>query len=176
MPIHGNLGGFIKPGFNPLGPQTEYLYEMYAWGYNGDGQLGLGDTTNRSSPVQVGALDSWEQAASGENHTLVTKIDGTLWAWGDNFRGQLGQGDTTDRNSPVQVGALTTWLQVAGGYSFSLATTTDGKLYAWGYNGLGNLGLGDTTNRSSPVQVGSLTTWGTLPKMSTTKSSIVLKL
>ena len=32
---------------------------LWAWGRNGDGQLGLGDTTNRSSPVQVGALSDW---------------------------------------------------------------------------------------------------------------------
>ena len=109
MPIHGNLGGFIKPGFNPLGPQTEYLYEMYAWGYNGDGQLGLGDTTNRSSPVQVGALTTWSQVAGGLTHTLATTTGGALYAWGNNNEGRLGLGNTTYYSSPVQVGALTTW-------------------------------------------------------------------
>jgi alpha-tubulin suppressor-like RCC1 family protein len=32
---------------------------LWAWGRNGNGQLGLGDTTDRSSPVQIGALTTW---------------------------------------------------------------------------------------------------------------------
>ena len=42
MPISGNLGGFIKPGFNPLGPQTEeFFYSLQAWGENANGRLGF---------------------------------------------------------------------------------------------------------------------------------------
>jgi len=33
--------------------------KLYAWGYNGRGALGQGDTTNRSSPVQVGSGTNW---------------------------------------------------------------------------------------------------------------------
>lgn len=45
---------------------------LWAWGYNGAGQLGVGDTTNRSSPVQVGALKTWSPVLSiGQSNTLV---------------------------------------------------------------------------------------------------------
>ena len=132
---------------------------LWAWGINTSGQLGLGDRTHRSSPVQVGTLTNWYQVSSGTAHSLAVKTDGTLWAWGINTNGRLGLGDITSRSSPVQVGALTNWKQVSNGLSQVLAVKTDGTLWAWGFNGSGRLGLGDTTARSSPVQVGVLTNW-----------------
>jgi alpha-tubulin suppressor-like RCC1 family protein len=82
---------------------------LWAWGDGGNGQLGQGNTTTYSSPVQVGALTTWSTVGGGRNHALAIKTDGTLWVWGSNGYGQLGQGNTTDYSSPVQVGALTTW-------------------------------------------------------------------
>ena len=136
---------------------------LWSWGYNNQGQLGLGDAgayTQRSSPVQIGALTTWYQVVTSNTHTIATKTDGTLWSWGRNNEGQLGLGDSVNRYSPVQVGALTTWYQIsAGGSGFTVAIKTDGTLWSWGRNNSGQLGLNDTANRSSPVQVGALTTW-----------------
>jgi alpha-tubulin suppressor-like RCC1 family protein len=143
-----------------LWPMPVLDAELYTWGNNSTGQLGDGTTTVRSSPVQIGALTTWLQTASGYSHTLATTTDGKLYAWGTNTPyGELGQGNTTNYSSPVQVGALTTWLQVAGGYSHSLAIKTDGTLWSFGRNFRGALGLGNITDYSSPVQVGALTTW-----------------
>ncbi len=132
---------------------------LWVWGRNTNGQLGLGDTTHRSSPVQVGTLTDWKYVSPSETNTLSIKTDGTLWAWGGNGSGRLGLGDLTHRSSPVQVGALTDWKQVSNSGASSFAVKTDGTLWAWGYNFYGDLGLGDTTHRSSPVQVGALTDW-----------------
>ena len=132
---------------------------LWAWGYDAYGQLGQGNTTNYSSPVQVGSLTTWSQIAGGQNHTIATKTDGTLWAWGYNAQGQLGKGNTTNYSSPVQVGSLTTWSLVACGAYHTIATKTNGTLWAWGRNAYGQLGQGNITNYSSPVQVGTLTTW-----------------
>jgi len=136
---------------------------LWSWGYNNAGQLGLDDGggyTNRSSPVQIGALTTWYQVATSNTHTIAIKTNGTLWSWGRNNEGQLGLGDVDNRSSPVQVGALTTWYQIsAGGSGFTVAIKTDGTLWSWGKNGSGQLGLNDTANRSSPVQVGALTIW-----------------
>ena len=54
------------------GGQGGAEYDLYAWGRNQNGQLGLGDVTNRSSPVQVGALTTWNKVACGLNHTIAT--------------------------------------------------------------------------------------------------------
>ena len=42
---------------------------LWAWGQNNFGQLGLGNTTYRSSPVQVGALTTWEQIGFLNNYS-----------------------------------------------------------------------------------------------------------
>ena len=99
-------------------------YPLWSWGYNDYGQLGQGDTTNLSSPKQIGALTTWSALASGFWSTVATKTDGTLWSWGYNNHGQLGQGDTTDLSSPKQVGSLTAWLALASGDYHTLATKT----------------------------------------------------
>jgi alpha-tubulin suppressor-like RCC1 family protein len=136
---------------------------LWSWGYNSQGQLGLGDTTERLSPVQVGLLTNWSSVNSGANHVLAVKTDGTIWSWGynsyNNFGGRLGLGDTTHRSSPTQIGALTNWSSISGGGYHSLAMKTDGTLWTWGANYHSTLGLGNTTHRSSPTQIGALTTW-----------------
>ena len=153
--------GINKPGFNALAAQTTtYTYELYTWGQNTYGQLGLGNTTSYSSPKQVGALTTWLVIAGGRYSTAAIKTDGTLWSWGRNEYGQLGDGTTTNRNSPIQVGALTAWSTISlGTFNSTLAVKTDGTLWSWGNNFRGQLGLGNITYYSSPVQVGALTTW-----------------
>ena len=86
--------------------------QLFTWGRNGEGQLGLGDTSQRNSPVQVGALTNWDKIEGGNNCCAAIKTDKTLWTWGSGVGGRLGLGDTANRNSPVQVGALATWSQV----------------------------------------------------------------
>ena len=135
---------------------------LFSWGLNINGGLGLGDTANRSSPTQVGALTNWMQIAAGgySNTSAAIKTNGTLWCWGANGYGQLGTGNTTYYSSPKQIGALTNWLQVSSGrYQASAAIKTDGTLWVWGKGAYGQLGLGNTTSYSSPKQVGSLTNW-----------------
>ena len=141
-------------------PKRLVIGKLYAWGYNNNGTLGLGDTTKRSSPVQVGALTTWASAASGTFFGAAIKTDGTLWTWGRGSNGRTGQNSTTNYSSPVQVGSLTNWSKLAESPNVhTLAIKTDGTLWAWGSNGNGRLGDGTTTTRSSPVQIGALTTW-----------------
>jgi alpha-tubulin suppressor-like RCC1 family protein len=133
---------------------------LFAWGRNSYGQLGLGNTANRSSPVQIGALDTWHEASAGGTHGVAIKTSGTLWSWGNNNHGQLGLGDTVNRSSPVQVGALTSWYKVAAGRVSTFALKVDGTFWSWGRNEYKQLGIGNTTaSGSSPVQVGALTNW-----------------
>ena len=133
---------------------------LWAWGYNGNGQLGQGGTTTTSSPVQIGALTNWLKASAGRYHQVAIKTGGTLWSWGKNNHGNLGLGNTTYYSSPKQIGSLTTWSSVSSSAGLhNLALATDGTMWAWGRNATGQLGVGDSTDRSSPVQVGALTTW-----------------
>jgi len=151
-------GYWIKQGNWPTAGNL--APNLYSWGDNGIGQLGLGNITNYSSPKQVGVTGIWFSISVGNNHTVATKTDGTLWSWGRNNNGQLGLGNTTSYSSPKQVGALTTWSKTSCGSNHTIATKTDGTLWSWGSGAsYGQLGLGNTTNYSSPKQVGALTTW-----------------
>jgi alpha-tubulin suppressor-like RCC1 family protein len=132
---------------------------LWAWGPNGYGSLGQGNTTSTSSPVQVGAGTTWSTAVCGGfGHMHAIKTDGTLWAWGNNNRGQLGLNNLTNISSPVQVGTLTNWLKLSAGTYHNAAIKTDGTMWTWGFN-YGRLGLGNGSHYSSPKQVGALTTW-----------------
>ncbi len=116
---------------------------VWAWGHNGDGQLGDGTFTNRTTPVQVKDLSGVIAIDGGQhNHSLAVKSDGTVWGWGNNDDGHLGDGTYTNRNSPVQVADFGDAIAVAGGDSHSLALKSDGTVWAWGANWHGQLGDG----------------------------------
>ena len=130
---------------------------IWGWGLNTVGQLGNGNTTNLSSPVQIGSDTDWHQVVSTYQSTFALKSDGTVWAWGRNNEGQLGQGNTTNTSSPVQVGSRTDWKWI-GGHGTGLvlsASLSAGKVYITGGNSQGVQGRGNTTSTSSPVQLGT---------------------
>ncbi len=148
------------------------LKQLWSWGSNATGALGLGNTTSRSSPVQVGVLTNWSKIAGAgamDSYYAVyrglfssIKTDGTLWSWGYNSKGHLGLGDTINRSSPVQVGVLTDWSKLSVNsdsfYCFNHNTAlikTNGTLWAWGANIDGEHANGVTSvvRRSAPVQL-----------------------
>ncbi|HPC82152.1 MAG TPA: PKD domain-containing protein [Thermoanaerobaculaceae bacterium] len=129
---------------------------VWGWGANAYGQLGNGNNTTQSAPVQVVGLGNIKQIAVGELHTLALGTDGKVWAWGRNVRGTLGDGTFEDRNIPVQVRGLSGIVHIAAGNEASYAVGSDGKVYAWGANSSGELGDGTTTPRNVPVAVEGL--------------------
>jgi alpha-tubulin suppressor-like RCC1 family protein len=134
---------------------------LWAWGYNDNGQLGLGYNHNGiiHSPTRVGTGNDWAAVLASYYHTLGIKRDGSLWAWGYNDNGRLGLGDNDDRNSPTRVGMETDWAAVSAGERHTLGIKKDGTLWAWGWNGRGQLGLGDNQARNIPTRVGMETDW-----------------
>ena len=134
--------------------------ELYAWGKNDYGQLGVGDnTTTKLSPTRVGTAVNWARAAAGNQYSLAVNTSGELYAWGRNSYGQLGDGTTIDRNTPTKIGSAADWSRIQAGFSHSLALNTKGELYAWGYNSYGQLGNGENKNHSSPQKIGADADW-----------------
>ncbi len=129
---------------------------VWATGYNGNGQLGDGTTTQKTTPVQVSGLSGITAIAAGLSHSLFLKNDGTVWGTGRNNNGQLGDGTTTHRTTPVQVSGLSGITAIAAGQNHSLFLKNDGTVWATGYNGNGQLGDGTVTQRTTPVQVSGL--------------------
>jgi alpha-tubulin suppressor-like RCC1 family protein len=139
---------------------------IWAWGDNGQGQLGDYTIYASSSPVSVvGGFTDWCQVSAGAIHSLGVRSDGTAWAWGNNGQGQLGDYTTYCSSSPVSVvGGFTDWCQVSAGGYHSLGGRSNGTLWAWGCNNFGQIGDGTSTyyggDRSSPVSVlGGFTDW-----------------
>ena len=133
--------------------------ELYAWGGNTSGQLGIGTAVNTSSPIQVGTEADWSVVEAGDDFSAGIKTDGTIWSWGENQDGRLGINSIVDQSSPVQIGALSNWSKVSTGRQHCLAIKTDGTLWAWGNNNDGRVGTNNTVYSSSPVQLGALATW-----------------
>jgi len=134
----------------------------WAWGSNGQGQLGISSGYARSSPVSVfGGFTDWCRVTAGDQHSIGLRTNGTIYAWGFNAQGRLGDSTCTAKSSPVLVaGGFTDWCQIEAGYGHSLGVRTNGTAWAWGDNGNGRLGLNDETARNSPVQVcGGFTNW-----------------
>ena len=132
---------------------------LYAWGDNTTGQLGLGNTIDRYSPVQVGtsswiAVDTNGSSTVGIGYfTVAIRSGGTLFTWGFNSNGQLGDGTNTGKSSPVQIGT-SSWISVSAGRFHTAAVSAGNKLFTWGDNQYGQLADQGSLDRSSPVQIG----------------------
>jgi len=89
--------------------------QLYSWGLNTSGQLGLGDVVTRSLPVQIGTKNIWSSVSLGLFNGAAIATDGSMWAWGINTNGELGIGNTVNQSSPAHVGSLTNWKSVSVG-------------------------------------------------------------
>jgi alpha-tubulin suppressor-like RCC1 family protein len=88
---------------------------LWIWGQNNVGNLGTGNTTDRSSPGTVaGGGTNWKQVSCTYRATYAVKTDGTLWTWGGDYYGGLGVGTSgVNRSSPgTTAGGGNTWKQV----------------------------------------------------------------
>ena len=131
---------------------------VVAWGANGRGQLGDGETAESPVPVAVHELSNVRALAAGGSHSLALLKNGTVMAWGDNESGQLGVGKGTEEALlPVAVPGLTNVKAIAAGPDYSLALLANGTVMAWGENESGQLGTGTTKSSSTPVAVKHLT-------------------
>ena len=78
---------------------------LWAWGWNSNGQLGIGSTVNQNKPALIKDPANNAQAfeavrsSSGQLHSLAIRQDGNLWAWGDNQYGQLGNNQTAAKST-----------------------------------------------------------------------------
>lgn len=148
--------------------------EVYAWGLNNFGQLGVPDDAGVDGatvlqPTLVESLGPHRvvDVAGGEHHSVVLTDDGQLLVWGRMDSHQCGFArDVCDRaNSLFDANDLPRVLvvptahdatlpgpcaAVAVGTDTSLVVTRDGQALAWGFNANYQCGLGETSGEVYP--------------------------
>ena len=72
-------------------------------GFNRDGGVGDGTTTNKSTPVAVAGGLTFTAISAGGNHTCGTTSTGAAYCWGSNTHSEVGDGTIVNRLAPVRV-------------------------------------------------------------------------
>lgn len=72
--------------------------QVFSWGMNNHGQLGLGNRLTTAAPTRIRDLDPYEgdyvvSIAGGEHHSIAHTRDGVVYCFGRNDEGQIGLGD-----------------------------------------------------------------------------------
>ena len=133
---------------------------LFVWGNNASGQLGINSTTSYSSPVQVGT-GTYKQVVwgggAGYPFILALATNGNIWASGNNTYRGLGDGTDVNKISLVQIALnRNNWKSVAAGFWYALALANDNTLWGWGNRALAWSSA--TAYASTPVQLGT-DTW-----------------
>jgi alpha-tubulin suppressor-like RCC1 family protein len=129
---------------------------LYCWGFNGDGQLGIGQDPTGSGPIYAvpqavppTGNQTFASMNGGLFHNCAVTFSHIAYCWGDNNNGQLGLGtNTRSASSPTPVKLAIPFVSVSAGRVHSCGISIGGRAYCWGANERGQLGASiafDTT-------------------------------
>lgn len=127
---------------------------LHCWGRGFLGQFGQGTTTTVSTtPLRVGATQTFTTVALGDLHACALDAAGALFCWGANGHGQVGDGSTTDRLVPTAALGGRSYTQLVTGVAHSCALDAAGVAYCWG--SAHQIGRASTTaiERATPTAV-----------------------
>lgn len=162
------LGNTVAAGGSHTGALRDG--QLYAWGRNNYGQIGLGLTTKATdimghpnTPMIVNqAPKNLISINYNQNHSLAIDQEGQVYSWGADNYGQLGRGemgrddcrDTQDCRLDISaIAGINDAVMVAAGYKHNLVLTKDGSVWAFGANAQGQLGTGSSMSSSTPIRV-----------------------
>ena len=127
--------------------------EVYTWGYNDTGVLGLGDTTTRTYATRVkgvggnGYLENIMDISIGHTTSIAVDKNGNVYGWGNGADYELMENSTT--YTPVKLKSMTDVICASVGYGEVSAIKSNGETWTWGYNGYGAMGYGKEENKST---------------------------
>ena len=155
--------------------------QVFSWGDNKFGQLGLGKSglgsVNKPVRIQEGLALKGEHiidVSCGQFHVLLLSAGGHLYAFGSNVSGAIGNGTTFHQSKPVHLTALASFIDsipgsaaaaaasphlgvdmvaIAAGGWHSAALNRKGELFVWGWNEQGQCGQqeGDVAAKTGKV-------------------------
>jgi len=128
---------FIKPALMPAITSISAGYghslaidvngNAWSWGYNWNGQAGIGSTSDTVSPTKITSINNIAKTAAGYLDSVFLTTFGTVWVAGSNMYGQIGRGlyDTLDHALPEKVAYLSGVDDIAmgGDHILSLSST-----------------------------------------------------
>ena len=134
--------------------------DLYCWGANDYGQLGIGSTIQQAVPQKVTFFNKnvSKVAVGGSSVCALSKL-GAVYCWGNSYRGRLGISSNVNEVTPVVVSALGSGnKEIVSGESHSCVLTIAGAVKCWGYGEFGTIGNGlNAATNDTPAQVSGLT-------------------
>ncbi|MFH1846268.1 MAG: hypothetical protein ABH869_01785, partial [Candidatus Omnitrophota bacterium] len=138
--------------------------DIWAWGDNEHGRLGLGDTSDEKYPAQIPGITGIKLFSTYGSHSIAIRNNADILTWGDNRLAQLGKEEwqpcihepeiIEDNNTNSFVN--NNFQKVSVSIYHVLALDAEGKVWAWGSNNYGQIGDGTQITRSAPVKVQGL--------------------
>ncbi|CAM3572170.1 RCC1 domain-containing protein [Vibrio aquimaris] len=128
--------------------------ELYCWGNNYSGQLGVGlsDVHRVTRPSMVSLSEDTKQLSLAGTHSCALSIQGNIACWGDNMRYLLGPGSYR-RFAPRPLPAQTPAMSLSMGSSHACLVKDNNTAQCWGDNFFGQLGTGRTRRELTPTNV-----------------------
>ena len=110
--------------------------QIYSFGINNYGQLGLGDDENKNIPMLISKLDNIISVSAGIFASLALTNNGQVYAFGDNHYGQLGLEITGDIDIPKLIFKLIDQnlniIEISAGFNQSLVVTDNDDVFGFG--------------------------------------------
>ena len=155
------VGTIVDAG--QYGPSAYALFangNLYTWGYNGYGQLGIGSTTDSRLPILSNTGVAQVYVTKAQNHNygvqriVIRKTNNTYWGCGHDAQYQFGLGTNNSKLSwtalPwIPTDALSVWV-LGGDLGSMFVQRADGSILVTGYNGYGQLGINSITQPTTP--------------------------
>ena len=133
--------------------------ELYCWGDNSYGQLGIGPTPELASTPTKVALSAHSVSVGRVTCALssTSPIDSDAYCWGETTNGMIGNGVVSPivayQPTPSKVVGGLSWKSMANGGFTTCGLTTNSRVYCFGSNARGTMGINAPANSGTPVQV-----------------------
>jgi len=110
--------------------------QVYSWGLNSSGQLGIDSFSNKLTPQSIDHLKgiAIKKIVCGPFYSLFLSDEGDVYACGDNSCGQLGIARKNDENRPCQIKVDVRFVDIYATHleDLSIALSQNGRCYVWG--------------------------------------------
>ena len=107
---------------------------VFSFGLNEDGELGLGHIRNMSTPTQIQLENPAKLISCGYFYSMIVDDNGDLYTCGLNSKGQLGLGDVRQRNIPTKVSNIENVCVISSGSFSTIVKTLNDEIWIFGDN------------------------------------------